>query len=308
MKGMDRRTFLKAGSAALAGSLLAPTALLADEATRLVILHTNDTHSRIDPFPQDGSRYAGLGGVARRATLVEQVRRQEPHVLLLDSGDIFQGTPYFNLFHGEVEFKTMTALRYDAATIGNHDFDNGVDGLARVMPLAGFEMVSANYEVAGTPLAPFVQPYTIRDFGRFRVGIFGLGISFEHLVLPELHEGVTYHDPVEVARATVAELERKGCNLIVCLSHLGYRYREEHRISDVKLASLVPGVHLILGGHTHTFMQQADVIQHRNAPPTYIHQVGWAGIWLGRVDVTFDRTGTPRRLTTSHTVIGPLLG
>ena len=292
----------------LAGGLLAPTAIVAEPLSRLVILHTNDTHSRIDPFPDDGSRYAGLGGVARRATLIKQVKAQEKHVLLLDSGDIFQGTPYFNLFKGEVEFKTMTALGYDVATLGNHDFDNGVEGLARVSPLARFEMVSANYEVKGTPLEGWVRPYTVRQMGPIKVGIFGLGIDFKHLVLPELHDGVTYQDPVEVARAMVAELERQGCTFIVCLSHLGYRYREEHLISDVRLAPLVPGLHLILGGHTHTFMQEPDVIRHAHAPPTYIHQVGWAGIWLGRVDVLFDRTGTPRRISATHHLVAPPVG
>jgi len=258
MAGITRRTFLRQAALGAAGVAFgASSAWATPEDARLVILHTNDTHSRIDPFPMGGSRYQGLGGVARRATLVEQVRAQELQVLLLDSGDIFQGTPYFNIFHGEIEFKTMSMLKYDVATLGNHDFDNGVEGLARVMPLATFEFVSANYEVEGTPLADYVRPYTIRQMGPVKVGILGLGIDFAHLVLPELHEGVIYHDPVEVARATVAELQQKGCNFIVCLSHLGYRYR-------------VPGLHLILGGHTHTFMDSPEVVEHPGMPPTYI--------------------------------------
>jgi hypothetical protein len=191
-----RRRFLQTLAASAAGVALAPASVLAapaSAAARLVILHTNDTHSRLDPFPDDGGRYAGLGGVARRARLVERVRQEHEHVLLLDSGDIFQGTPYFNLFGGEPEFRAMSAMRYDAATLGNHDFDNGVEGLVEMLPHAAFPFVSANYDVSAAPeaLRERVAPYLIRQMGPVRVGIFGLGIAFERLVLPALHRGVT---------------------------------------------------------------------------------------------------------------------
>lgn len=288
-----RRRFLQTLGASAAGLALAPLAPLAAspaDALRLVILHTNDTHSRIDPFP-DGT-YAGLGGVSRRARLVEQVRAAHEHVLLLDSGDIFQGTPYFNVFNGELEFRTMSAMRYDIATLGNHDFDNGVGGLTDMLPFAEFDFVSANYDVSGATeaLRSRVAPYTIRQMGPVRVGIFGLGVAFEGLVLPALHEGVRYLDPVGVARETVAQLRAEGCHLVVALSHLGHRY-ETDRISDERLAAAVPGLDLILGGHTHTFLDEPVAVEHAHERPTLIHQVGFAGIWLGRIDVTFDRTG-----------------
>ncbi len=261
---------------------------LIDDEFRLVVLHTNDTHSRMDPFPMDGGRFAGLGGAARRATAIRRVRAENEHVLLLDSGDIFQGTPYFNFFGGEIEFRAMTAMGYDVATLGNHDFDNGVDGLVEMLPEAGFEFVSANYDVSESALAGHVQPHTVREFDGVRVGIFGLGIAFEKLVLASLHEGVRYTDPIAAARTACEELRAQGCSLVICLSHLGYEYRASDRPSDLTLAEAVPEIDLILGGHTHTFLDEAVVFGQGQTGFTVVNQVGWGGMRLGRVDVTFD--------------------
>ena len=307
---MRRREFLRAlglgGAAGLAGveglsALTAPRdrrgvrdlsygPLLPDDGVRLVVLHTNDTHSRMDPFPMDGGRFQGLGGAARRATLIRRVREANEHVLLLDSGDIFQGTPYFNFFGGELEFRAMTAMGYDAATLGNHDFDNGVDGLVAMLPEAGFEFVSANYDVSGSALAGHVEPYTIREFDGVKVGIFGLGIAFEKLVLASLHEGVAYTDPVAAAREACRELRARGCSLVICLSHLGYRYGDPARPSDRALAAEVPEIDLILGGHTHTFLDDPEVFDRGSDGFTVVNQVGWGGMRLGRIDVSFDST------------------
>ena len=264
--------------------------LLDAEGVRLVVLHTNDTHSRMDPFPMDGGRFQGLGGAARRATLIRRVREANEHVLLVDSGDIFQGTPYFNFFGGELEFRAMTAMGYDVATLGNHDFDNGVGGLVAMLPEAGFEFVSANYDVSGSALAGHVEPWTIREFGGVRVGIFGLGIAFEKLVLTSLHEGVVHTDPVAAAHEACRELREQRCSLIICLSHLGYRYGDPSRPSDRVLAAEVPWIDLILGGHTHTFFDEAEVFDRRHGGFTVVNQVGWGGMRLGRIDVSFDST------------------
>ncbi len=300
---MKRRDFVRTlGATGLTGlvgferlaaqsSAASPYGPLLDDATSLVILHTNDTHSRMDPFPIDGGRFEGLGGAARRATLIRRVRDANPHVLLVDSGDIFQGTPYFNFFGGEIEFRAMTAMGYDVATLGNHDFDNGVDGLVEMLPFADFEFVSANYDVSRSALRDDVAPWTVREFGGVKVGVFGLGIAFEGLVLSSLHEGVEYTDPVEAARRTCRHLRREGCALIVCLSHLGYRYRNEDRPSDDALAREVPEIDLILGGHTHTFMEEPDAHPSREgAGFTLVNQVGWGGMRVGRIDVSFDAT------------------
>lgn len=295
---MRRRDFIHTAGTAALGGLVLPEWLRGaesgaqDDDTHLVILHTNDTHSRIDPFPMDGGRFEGLGGVARRATLVDRVRGEHPNVLLLDSGDIFQGTPYFNFFKGEIEFQAMSAMRYDVATIGNHDFDNGVEGLAAMMPHADFQFVSANYDVSASPLAAHVRPWTIREVGGVRVGIFGLGIAFEGLVLEQLHQGVRHTDPYAAARRCVTELRAEGCSLVICLSHLGYRYRSDDPC-DTLLAQEVDGIDLILGGHSHTFMDQPDIHTKADGSQTLVNQVGWAGMRLGRVDVTLG--GGPTR-------------
>jgi 5'-nucleotidase len=258
-----------------------------------VILHTNDTHSRIDPFPMDGGPFQGLGGVRRRMTLIERVRDAHPNVLLLDSGDIFQGTPYFNFFGGEIELKAMSAMGYDAATIGNHDFDNGVDGLVSMLPYASFPLVSVNYDVSGSALNGHVAPWIIREVAGVRIGIFGLGIDFEGLVLPELHDGVSYLDPYLAAERSVGELRRAGCRLVICLSHLGYRYRGDLP-SDTLLAQRVDGIDLILGGHTHTFMERPDVYPRADGGKCVVNQVGWGGMRLGRIDVLVPEQPEPR--------------
>lgn len=319
---MKRRRFLRVVGAGAAGTLFLPELVVGSEGVgildgrpetagvgvlsdlfpgpeevHLVILHTNDTHSRMDPFPMDGGPFQGLGGAARRASLIRRVRAESPNVLLLDSGDIFQGTPYFNFFKGEIEFEAMSAMGYDVATIGNHDFDNGVRGLAEMMPKATFDFVSANYDVAGSPLQPRVRPWTVREVGGVRVGIFGLGIAFEGLVLEGLHQGVRHTDPFAAARRSVSELRAEGSSLIVCLSHLGYRYRGDTP-SDTLLAQEVEGIDLILGGHSHTFMDQPDVYTQPNGRRTLVNQVGWGGMRLGRVDVVMEpresRRGEPQ--------------
>jgi len=307
---MRRRRFLStaartaAGVAAgAAGASFLPVRALAGglsaDDVRLVILHTNDTHSRIDPFAVGSGRNEGQGGAARRATLINQVRSQNPHVLLLDSGDIFQGTPYFNLFGGEVEMKVMSEMGYDVATIGNHDFDNGTDGLVAMLPHANFEFVCANYDITHSGLASRVRPYTIRELGGVKVGIFGLGIDFYALVVDDLHQGVSYSDPIGAARRVSEELRNQGCDLVICLSHLGYRYSTD-RPSDTDLANLVPEVDLILGGHTHTFMDSPDVYRAGETGLTVVNQVGFAGIRLGRIDVTFQESGVIASAESRH--------
>ncbi|MCR9295288.1 MAG: metallophosphatase [bacterium] len=301
----NRRGFLKAMTvtSSIGLSWAACRRSAASEDASLVILHTNDTHSYLEPFPAEHPKYPGLGGAARRAALIQQIRSQHKHVLLLDSGDIFPGTPYFNLFGGELEFKVMSAMKYDYTTIGNHDFDNGIDGLVKHMPLASFEFLSANYEVAGTALEPHVKPMAIRDFGDFKVGIFGLGIELSGLVLDDLYRGVNYTDPIQAARKSIAELKQAGCDLIVCLSHLGYRYGQD-RVSDRSLAAEVPEIDVILGGHSHTFLNEPDIVRGPRGSSTLIHQVGWAGIRLGRIDVRFSAANQPARTVTGHYTLG----
>lgn len=289
---MNRRDFLKNTTLGAAGLSLLGTSLpafAADKASRLVILHTNDMHSRIEPFPATDKQWGGLGGMARRAKMIEQVRAQEPHVLLLDSGDIWQGTPYFNFFEGELEYKLMSEMRYDASTFGNHDFDNGLEGLVKQLPKAGFPFLIANYDFAGTLLAGRFQPYKVFEKAGHRIGVFGLGIELSGLVADKNFGATTYLDPVAKAREMVTQLRGpERCDMVICLSHLGYKYGGP-KIDDLKLAAQVSGIDLILGGHTHTFLDKPEAIISPDGRATLINQVGWAGINLGRLDYTFAR-------------------
>ncbi|WP_421809581.1 bifunctional metallophosphatase/5'-nucleotidase [Flagellimonas sp.] len=258
---------------------------------KITILHTNDVHSHIDPFPSSHSQYPNLGGVARRATLVEQIRNENPNTLLFDAGDIFQGTPYFNFYGGELEFKLMSKLRYDAATIGNHDFDNGVDGLLAQMPYASFEMLSANYDFSNTVLDGYVKPYKTYVVDGIKIGVYGLGIALDGLVTKRLYKETRYLDPFEMASDMERQLkEEELCDLIICLSHLGYDYENPQRPSDTQLAQRTRHTQLIIGGHTHTFLEKPDVRINQNGDSVLVNQVGCYGLNVGRIDFYFDAT------------------
>jgi 5'-nucleotidase len=285
---MKRSAFLIQSSLVAGATLLgAPVFGNTQKAKRLTVLHTNDTHSQIEPLPNDGRAYAGMGGMARRANLIKQIRAQEENVLLLDAGDMFQGTPYFNYFGGEPEFKLMSAMGYDAITLGNHDFDNGVAGLERVLHNAQFSILNANYNFSQTGLRGKFKANQIFDKGGIKVGVFGLGIKLAGLVPDSLFQGIKYYDPIAVAKEQVADLKKQGAQLIICLSHLGYEAANDAP-SDLILATQVSGIDLIIGGHTHTFLTEPKPVIHpETGHQTLINQVGWAGINLGRIDFSF---------------------
>ena len=287
---MNRRTFLTTSAAFSATLAYFPRDLLKASAaeTVITILHTNDTHSQIDPLPANDVN-AGKGGVARRATLVKSIRKENPNTLLVDAGDVLQGTPYFNFYKGEVEYKAMSAIGYDVGTLGNHEFDNGVEGLAAALKFANFDVVSANYDVKGTVLEPRIKRYVVKTVGGIKIGLFGLGVSPVGLITPDNFKGVTYIDPVVAARDVVKILrEEERCALIVGMSHLGYY--EDGKRGDTWVASQVDGIDFIASGHTHTFMKEPVMQTQPCGAKTMIFQVGKSGIHLGRVDFTF-RTG-----------------
>lgn len=282
---INRRTFLTT-SAVFGASLVAfPREILSAADTVITILHTNDTHSQIDPLPANDAN-AGKGGVARRATLVKRVRKENPNTLLVDAGDVLQGTPYFNFYKGEVEYKAMSAIGYDVGTLGNHEFDNGVEALAAALKFANFDIVSANYDVRGTVLEQRVKRYVVKTVGGIRVGLFGLGVSPVALITPDNFKGVTYIDPVVAAREVVKKLrEEERCALVVCMSHLGYN--ADAKSGDSFVASQVDGIDFIASGHTHTFMKEPVTQTQPCGAKTTIFQVGKSGIYVGRVDFTF---------------------
>ena len=290
---MERRDFIQktaASSAILALPSLPLMSFGKPGIKKLTILHTNDTHSHIDPFPADDSRNPNMGGVSRRASLIESIRAENPNVLLLDAGDIFQGTPYFNYYGGELEFKLMSMLKYDIATMGNHDFDNGIDGFYSQLPHAKFDFVSANYDFKNTILNEIVKPYKIFSKGGIKIGVFGLGIKLEGLVDKKMYKETVYNDPIETADEMTRILKQEEkCDLIICLSHLGYDYKNDpEKISDLNLAKKTKDIDLIIGGHTHTFLDKPTIVLNKIGEQTLVNQVGCYGINLGKIDFYFD--------------------
>ena len=289
---MKRRAFLKKAGAfgLLVGSNTFPlSAFSKSEITKITILHTNDVHSRIEPFPMDGGANQGLGGAANRAALIKKIRAEEENVLLFDSGDIFQGTPYFNYFGGELEFKLMSAMKYDAATIGNHDFDAGIDGLYKQLPHANFPFLICNYDFSDTIMDGQTKPYKIFQKENIRIGVLGVGIELEGMVPAKQFGNTKYLDPIQNATKIAAILKNdEKCDFVICLSHLGYEY-ENGRVSDIDLAKSSRNIDLILGGHTHTYLDQPKSVLNQNGEEVLIAQVGWAGTILGRIDFYFER-------------------
>ena len=290
---MKRRNFIKqsAASTALAGlGGLSLSSCFGTSEKHITILHTNDVHSHIDPFPKSHPEFPDIGGLARRATLVGNIRKENPNTLLFDAGDIFQGTPYFNFYGGELEFKLMSKLKYDAATIGNHDFDNGIEGLLAQMPNAKFDLLSANYDFRNTIMDGRVPSYSTYTVDGVRVGVYGLGIGLKGLVDKRMYKETKYLDPYEVALDTERRLrEEENCQLIICLSHLGYDYSNKNRPSDLGLAALTRYTDLIIGGHTHTFLKRPTIVKNSRDREILVNQVGCFGINLGRIDFYFEK-------------------
>ena len=289
---MKRRDFIQQSVAATALIGLGGLGLQSfnSASKKITILHTNDVHSHIDPFGPEDGRNANQGGVARRASLIDTIRKENPNTLLLDAGDIFQGTPYFNFYGGELEFKLMSMLKYDAATIGNHDFDNGIDGLFAQLPHAKFDFISANYDFSNTILDTHVKPYKVFFKDGIKIGVFGLGIELNGLVDKKMYNETVYLDPIETSQEMTRILkEDENCDLIICLSHLGYYYKDfSEKISDLNLAKVTKDIDLIIGGHTHTFLPKPTIVKNIDGKNTLVNQVGCYGINLGRIDFYFD--------------------
>ena len=291
---MNRRKFLKNTSATstfigLGG--LSLSSCFEKTTKQITILHTNDVHSHIDPFPHHHSKYPNLGGISRRATLVEKIRKENPNTLLFDAGDIFQGTPYFNFYGGELEFKLMSMLKYDAATLGNHDFDHGLEGLYAQLPHAKFKLLSANYDFRNTIMEGHTKPYQIYFINGIKIGVYGLGIELQGLVSKKLYKETQYLNPYEMAQDSERILkEEEECQLIICLSHLGYDYDRKQKPNDLGLAAHTEHTDLIIGGHTHTFLDKPTIVENRKQRKILVNQVGCYGLNLGRIDFYFDST------------------
>jgi len=286
----SRRKFLKNGLLGATAIGLAPLYNACNpSSTKLTILHTNDVHSHIDPFPPTHSRWPSQGGFARRAALIDQIRNEQENVLLLDCGDIFQGTPYFNIYKGKLEIDLMNRMGYDAATLGNHEFDNGIEALAAQVSRANFPFVCSNYSFEETPLQGLTIPSLIINKGPIKIGIIGLGIELNGLVNPKSYENTIYHNPIEVANNTAKQLKTtESCDLVIVLSHLGFKY-DTNKVSDVLVAQSSSHIDMVLGGHTHTFMEKPERVMNQNQEEVVVNQAGWGGIYLGRLDVELNK-------------------
>ena len=252
----------------------------------LVILHTNDTHSQIEPL--SSGNYKGLGGVVRREKYINQVRAENKNVILLDAGDFSQGTPYFTLFRGDVEIELMNALKVDVATFGNHEFDNGQEELARRIKMASFPVVNANYDLKGTPLDGLIAPYAIIERGGKRIGVIGLSVRLAGLVSPNRLGNMKYEHPYKIVNRLARRLRnREKCDLVILLSHCGYNGGKEQNPTDEMIAKNTEGVDIIIGGHSHTFIKKPMLVESKTGKKVMIVQAGAKGEEVGRIDIWF---------------------
>lgn len=255
---------------------------------QLVILHTNDTHSCIMPLNPNlaDTALAGRGGFLRRMALIEDERAKTPGLLLIDSGDFSQGSPYYNFYKGEVEVELMNRMGYDVATIGNHEFDFGLENMARIFRMAKFPIVCANYDFTGTSVEGLVKPYTIIKRNGLKIGLFGLSPQPKGLVDTTKFVGVKYLDPVETARRMAALLKMKRCDVIICVSHLGW---EDEELTDQMLVPATRDIDIVLGGHSHTYMKTLQYVKNVDGKDVPVDQNGKHGIWIGRIVLDLEK-------------------
>ena len=290
---MNRRKFIKkiaiGGTGLTLGAV--PFDLFAnDDFTTISILHTNDLHCHIEPFTGTNDRYAGKGGLARISTLAQKYKKENPSTLLFDSGDMFQGTPYFNYFEGELMLKIMSAAGYDAGTIGNHEFDNGLEGILKPLPNAKFPLINSNYDFSDTILADKFPRWKIFKRSGIKIGVYGLGIELKGLVADKNIGNTVFNDPLKVALGMEMFLKMdKKCDLVICLSHLGLRYKEDFA-SDMILAAETSMTDLIIGGHSHSFLEEPIIQKNKVGEQVIINQAWWGGLVMGKIDFVFERS------------------
>jgi 5'-nucleotidase len=290
---MNRRDFIKnsvlTSTGILVSSNLFASGLKQREKFKIQILHTNDIHSRLERFPSNDAKNAGRGGLIYLASLVNKIRTQNQHSLLLDAGDVFQGTPYFNYFGGEPEYKLMNEMQYDVSILGNHDFDNGIAGLLQALPHKKFPILNCNYDFSESELngkietKPLIKSF-FQNGIECKVGIIGLGIELDGLVSKKHFGAIKYLDPIFTANKLAKELKTKGCHLVIALSHLGYKY-QNNKVSDLILAENSRNIDVIIGGHTHTFLSKPTIVSNQIKKPVIVNQAGWAALMLGNIEL-----------------------
>jgi len=290
---MNRRRFVKNMMTGTVGISLGavPFNLFAnDDFTTISILHTNDLHCHIEPFKGTNERYSDKGGLARISGMAKKYKAQNPNTLLFDAGDMFQGTPYFNYFKGELMLKIMSAAGYDAGTIGNHEFDNGLEGILKPLPNATFPLINSNYDFSDTILAGKFPRWKIFKRSGIKIGVYGLGIELKGLVANKNIGNTVYNDPVKVATEMEIFLKNeKNCDLVICLSHLGLRYKDDF-VSDMIIAEETSMTDLIIGGHSHTWLEEPIIQKNKAGKQVIVNQAWWGGLVMGKIDFVFERS------------------
>lgn len=270
--------------------LLLFTAVGAYAQKKLEVLHTNDTHSCIMPLNPNlaDTAVAGRGGFLRRVAMIKEERAKNPDLLLIDSGDFSQGSPFYTMFKGDVEVGLMNLMGYDAVTIGNHEFDFGLENMARIFKMAKFPVVCANYDFTGTCVEGLVKPYVIIKRNGLKIGLFGLSPQLEGLVDLSKCKGVTYLDPVEVGNRVAAELKHdKKCDVVICVSHLGWLRPDE--MGDQKLLASSKDIDLVLGGHSHSYFKDLRYVNNANGMAVPVDQNGKNAMYVGKLTLSFDK-------------------
>jgi 5'-nucleotidase len=302
---MNRRRFIRNGLTGIAGLSLVtnPFNLLAgSDYITISILHTNDLHCHIEPFSEGNENTAGKGGLARISEMVKQVKSENKNTLLFDAGDMFQGTPYYNYFKGELMLQLMSAAGYDAGTIGNHEFDDGLEGILKSLHGAKFPLINSNYDFSDTILAGKFPRWRIFKKGGIKIGVYGLGIELKGLVVDKNFGNTIYNDPLQTALEMESFLKNyKKCDLVICLSHLGFSYRE-NVVSDVVLAAETFSTDLIIGGHTHTFLKEPVIIKNKSGNKVIVNQASWGGLVLGKIDIVFERSRNKKEKVLSQNI------
>ena len=270
-------------------ALLSVLTVEAKKHKQLVILHTNDTHSAVMPLNVnlDNKDLAGRGGFLRRINMIKEERKQNPDLLLFDSGDFCQGSGYYTLFKGEVEIGLMNQMGYECTTIGNHEFDFGMENMARIFRMANFPVVCSNYDCTGTVLEGLVKPYITIKRGDVKIGVFALAPKMKGLVFDGNCEGITYLDPAETAQKYIDILRKKEkCDLVICVSHLGWAVSD---YPDEKFIKLTEGCDLVLGGHTHTYMPVLEYAPDKNGKKIPVDQNGKHGVFIGKMVLELEK-------------------
>lgn len=254
----------------------------------LTILHTNDTHSQIYPLPANlaDTMKAGRGGFVRRVAMIRDERKKDPTLLLFDSGDFSQGSPYYTLFKGDVEAGLMNLMRYDAGTIGNHEFDFGLENMARVFRKLDFPILCCNYDFTGTPVEGTVQKHTVIRRNGFKIGVFGVCPKMDGLVDENKCRGVKFLDPIVESQKQVDELRKLGCDYIICISHLGW---DTYGTNDQKLVEGTSGIDIVLGGHSHTYFKHLEYVKDKDGRLVPVDQNGKSGIYVGKIRVSKEK-------------------